>query len=325
MQHQASQMAVQMKEVDVTCDLLIPSDDEEVAEVACIKCNGTQMNKKGLPCRKCNGRGTLVSKELSEISAMVRQEVEQFCYQSFRKMFTDYLVEKKEQQDAILHEKVICDGCEANPIRGIRYMCSVCSDCDFCQECEKNGVHAQHPLLKIRKEGQAPAKLICQYKSQNAHVPATNPSSHVWERNQQPAKKEVRFSARFIKENYPEKSQIEQNAVFCKSWWVRNDGEVEWPAGTKLLQTSGDDISATVVELKQPVPAGETFEFCVMCKAPAKLGQYNSHFRLQTGKIKFGQRLVNSILVVEAKPEEIDEEDAFSLLSGPTKMAVEPV
>ena len=164
MQNQASQMEVQMKEVDVTCDLLLPSDEEEggeVEEVACIKCNGSQMNKKGLPCRKCNGRGTLVSKELSELQAVVRQEVEQFCYQSFRKMFTDYLVEKKEAQEATVHEKVICDGCEVNPIKGIRYMCSVCSDCDFCQDCERKGVHAQHPLLKIRKESQAPAKLIC--------------------------------------------------------------------------------------------------------------------------------------------------------------------
>jgi DnaJ-class molecular chaperone len=81
MQNQASQMMSEMKDVDITCDLLIPSD---VEEVTCIKCNGTQMNKKGLPCRKCNGRGTLVSRELSAISAMVRQEVHEYCYQSFR-------------------------------------------------------------------------------------------------------------------------------------------------------------------------------------------------------------------------------------------------
>lgn len=68
-------MEVQVKEVDVTCDLLIPSDDEDAVdleEVSCIKCCGTQMNKKGLPCRKCNGRGTLVSKELSAVAAIVR-------------------------------------------------------------------------------------------------------------------------------------------------------------------------------------------------------------------------------------------------------------
>lgn len=76
MQNQASQMEVEVKDCDVTCDLLIPSDGEEgqadLEEVSCIKCNGSQVNKKGLPCRKCNGRGTLVSKELSAVAAMVR-------------------------------------------------------------------------------------------------------------------------------------------------------------------------------------------------------------------------------------------------------------
>ena len=95
MQNQASQMEVQVKEQDVTCDLLIPSDDDEDAvdleEVTCIKCNGTQMNRKGLPCRKCNGRGTLVSRELSAVASMVRQEVQEFLYTGFRRMFVDYL------------------------------------------------------------------------------------------------------------------------------------------------------------------------------------------------------------------------------------------
>lgn len=79
-------------------------------------------------------------------------------------MFIDYLKDKNEEQEKIRHENVVCDGCDANPIVGIRYMCSVCSDTDFCQNCEKNGVHAQHPLLKIRKTSHAPQKLICQYK-----------------------------------------------------------------------------------------------------------------------------------------------------------------
>lgn len=65
-----------MKEADVTCDLLIPSSEDEDAvdleELPCIKCNGSQMNKKGLPCRKCNGRGTLISKELSAVASIVR-------------------------------------------------------------------------------------------------------------------------------------------------------------------------------------------------------------------------------------------------------------
>mmetsp|Transcript_24316 Transcript_24316/g.30156 ORF Transcript_24316/g.30156 Transcript_24316/m.30156 type:complete len:170 (-) Transcript_24316:961-1470(-) len=168
-------MEVQVKDTDVTCDLLIPSDDEQaegLEEIACIKCNGSQMNKKGLPCRKCNGRGTLVSRELSAMASLIRQEVEDYCFSSFKGLFEDYMTKKLVEQEETVHEKVICDGCDANPIKGIRYMCSVEADTDYCSTCERKGIH-KHPLLKIRKPSQAPAKLICQYfpKGRTASVP----------------------------------------------------------------------------------------------------------------------------------------------------------
>jgi hypothetical protein len=57
-----------------------------------------------------------------------------------------------------------------SPIRGIRFMCSVCSNYDLCENCEKAGVHMHHPMLKIRKAHQAPAKLICQYKNTDSEI-----------------------------------------------------------------------------------------------------------------------------------------------------------
>lgn len=45
MHNQAVQMEVQVKDCDVTCDLLIPSDEDgegqDLEEVDCIKCNGS--------------------------------------------------------------------------------------------------------------------------------------------------------------------------------------------------------------------------------------------------------------------------------------------
>ena len=51
--------------------------------------------------------------------------------------------------------------------------------------------------------------------------------------------------------------------------------------------------------LKSEVPAGATFEFSVLCKAPEKEGRYTAFFRLQTGRIKFGHKLSCDILCVK--------------------------
>ena len=113
-------------------------------------------------------------------------------------------------------------------------------------------------MLKIRKPSQAPAKLICQYL-RDGNMPVQRPQpqqvvvdeAHAWERQapvvEQP--KNVRFSARFVKESFPDKHEIVCGDIFCKSWWMRNDGETSWPAGTQFLQTSGDNLFAKVVTL----------------------------------------------------------------------------
>ena len=54
------------------------------------------------------------------------------------------------------------------PIVGIRYMCSTCNNYDLCQNCEAKGVHSEHAMLKIRKAGQAPNKIVCQYANTTA-------------------------------------------------------------------------------------------------------------------------------------------------------------
>lgn len=80
---------------------------------------------------------------------------------------------------------------------------------------------------------------------------------------------------------------------------MRNDGETAWPAGTQLVQTSGDNIGANLVTLINEVAAGATFEISVQCKAPEQEGRYTAFFRLQTGRIKFGHKVSADILVVK--------------------------
>lgn len=58
-----------------------------------------------------------------------------------------------------VHTNVICDGCGANPIIGVRYKCSVCKDFDYCEQCEEKLDHP-HAFLKIKRAGQAPKAIF---------------------------------------------------------------------------------------------------------------------------------------------------------------------
>jgi len=149
-------------------------EDEEIEEITCIKCNGSQVNKKGLPCRKCGGTGVLSSKELAAVAEAVRAEVRQYCYNSFQGMFKEFLEVRRQEQSEVVHEGFECDGCGMCPIKGIRYMCSVRANFDICESCEASGAYSQYSMLKIRKPEFAPAKLICQYKNvqMNESVPS---------------------------------------------------------------------------------------------------------------------------------------------------------
>lgn len=99
---------------------------------------------------------------------MVREEVREYCTAQFKTMFREHLIKKQEDQKNTVFAGIECDGCKQCPIRGVRYMCSVCADYDLCENCEQTGIHAHHPLLKIRQAAHAPSKLICQYRaSQN--------------------------------------------------------------------------------------------------------------------------------------------------------------
>ena len=81
MQTTETQVDRNVKEAEVSCDIIIPDGEEECIEneVTCVKCLGSAVNKKGLPCRKCNGTGVIASKELSELVQVVRDEVREYC------------------------------------------------------------------------------------------------------------------------------------------------------------------------------------------------------------------------------------------------------
>jgi hypothetical protein len=142
------------REQEVNCQIIRPEAEEEQiaedSELVCFRCDGSQVNKKGMPCRRCNGTGKLQSVFYKGIIKILKEEVKSYTTQTFQRLMVDYLGKKAADQAAQVHNRVTCDGCQTHPIQGIRYKCSVCPDFDMCEKCEAETGH-QHPMLKIRK------------------------------------------------------------------------------------------------------------------------------------------------------------------------------
>lgn len=59
--------------------------------------------------------------------------------------------EEQAKRDGYLHRGVQCNGCNMQPIMGIRYHCANCWDFDLCEMCEAQQIHHKtHVFYKIR-------------------------------------------------------------------------------------------------------------------------------------------------------------------------------
>ena len=62
-----------------------------------------------------------------------------------------HIAEDQARRDGYVHRGVICNSCNARPIRGIRYRCANCIDFDLCEQCEAMQIHPKtHLFYKVR-------------------------------------------------------------------------------------------------------------------------------------------------------------------------------
>jgi ribosomal protein L40E len=89
-----SQFKIDAIEQEINCQIIRPERIEESIEndaIVCFRCDGTKINKKGLPCRRCNGTGNLNSKFYSELLKVLREEITTYTSQTFQRLMVDYL------------------------------------------------------------------------------------------------------------------------------------------------------------------------------------------------------------------------------------------
>ena len=58
----------------------------------------------------------------------------------------------EKAENKVIHYNIICDGCQANPIKGKRYKCKTCEDFDYCEKCYESFKNSHnHEFLIIEK------------------------------------------------------------------------------------------------------------------------------------------------------------------------------
>jgi hypothetical protein len=170
---------------EVSCMILRPEDlnpcdinDEDLPD--CFRCDGRKINKKGLPCKRCNATGKLNNKFFKDLNKMLQVEVKAYCTQQYQRLMIEHLEKKKQEQMNVIHENVICDGCDVGPIKGIRYKCTNKQNYDLCEKCEANvGPNSTFCFLKIRKPMHNPLHLQCEFQQPNM-------TQSFYQRNQNP-------------------------------------------------------------------------------------------------------------------------------------------
>jgi hypothetical protein len=87
MESQACQKNMESNDKEATCMILRPEDllikEAEANNWSelpdCFRCDGTKVNKKGLPCKKCNATGKLNNKFFKDLQKILTQEVNKYC------------------------------------------------------------------------------------------------------------------------------------------------------------------------------------------------------------------------------------------------------
>jgi hypothetical protein len=196
-----------------------------------------------------------------------------------------------------VHEGTTCDGCEQQPIRGLRYVCTSCK-CNLCSSCESKNEHPHdHVLLKVK------VPLPRDFDFTTSPFPKwINPAPQ----RDPPG---MRPRAHFVRDcTVPDGSMFRPGQRVLKTWSIRNVGSVCWPRGTKLVFVNGtvkpsEDEEQPLVALAAP---GETVDVSVKVQMPDKPGRYTGYYRLSYGSdgVKFGHRIWIDVLVSEtALPE----------------------
>ncbi|XP_023000730.1 protein NBR1 homolog [Cucurbita maxima] len=191
---------------------------------------------------------------------------------------------------SIFHRGVICDGCGAHPITGPRFKSQVKDNYDLCMVCfaemgnEADYIRIDRPVSYWR-----PRMKSCYRRPPFPGPKIINALIS--------SGKQTKLDSRFVDDiNVLDGTVMPPCTPFTKIWRLYNSGSVNWPRGTQLVWTGGDNFSRSEsVELEVPadgLPPGREIDIAVDFIAPPFSGQYTSYWIMASPSgQKFGQRV----------------------------------
>jgi hypothetical protein len=208
-----------------------------------------------------------------------------------------------------------------------------CAQYDLCEACEALGVHdPNHTLVKLRKpqhqtgasvgavfgsggSGKRGARAFVS-ESMSALAAAEGRSgssgdddddededddgSNTQHKHQFGAVRREFSAALVTHATLDEGSVVAPSESLVKTWVIFNDGEKQWPVGTRVVMIGGDHLtnSRDVFPVAATVP-GEHVEVSVIVDTPKKPGHYSATYSLIANGRHFGDRLKVEIVVID--------------------------
>jgi hypothetical protein len=231
----------------------------------CFLCYGKRINKKGKPCKRCNGTGAISQEDFAILKKIVAEEAKS-CVTSMIDEVKSSLAmsmrigkeEPKEPQKQLPIPTVVnpipknipmsCHYC-SSPFMDLYYSCPLCPQLYLCQMCESQKFHP-HDLKKI-------------YAS-------------VY--NEKPKPKE--YSNKVTSQL--DCITVQPGQDFMYSIMFQNTGS-QWPVNAALYYSNGDNICASATSYQchvGPINSGMAVECKLNLRAPVTPGKYSAYFRM---------------------------------------------
>ena len=236
----------------------------------------------------------MIKQKLDKIEKNIKEKLDKLEKKKKPEKNENDIVEKKIKNG---HNAIKCEKCFQEPIIGIRYKCSECNNYFLCANCQQKNLETKdhpHNFIKIRKEDEKKPLFNESLLDKNSI-----------QLNQNIIQESKQYSYECINilnlSTYIYEGTNEAKIEII----LKNNGNITWPEGSKLIVDNKSDFGANEIILKPQKP-GEHKSYNVNFGdlKEIKVGEYKSYLTIEnSGKSFSGEKLVLKIIIKKKKNE----------------------